>query len=93
MNYMVHGIALNPEARREVSLKRSGVIPPEPGAGRPPIAVRARHRYLPPVLAALSLRRRWRGSRSRPGRRASAGSGVSPIASGATRGVAFLVNR
>jgi hypothetical protein len=88
MNYLVHGIA----PRREVSLKRSGVTLPEPGAGRPPIAGRARRRSLPRVLAALSVRRRWCGQTG-PGRRASAGSGLSPIAGGATRGVAFLVDR
>ena len=92
MNYLVHGIALHPEPPRVVSLKRSGVIPPKPGAGRPPIAVRARRRYLPRVLAALSIRRRWVGPPG-PGSRASAGSGVSPMASGTTRGVAFLVDR
>lgn len=92
MNYLVHGIAPYPEPLREVSLKRSGVIAPEQGSGRSPIAVRARRRSLPRVLAALSVRRRWGGPPG-PGRRASAGSGVSPIASGATRGVAFLVDR
>ena len=91
MNYLVHGIAPYPEPPRVVSLKRSGVIPPEPRAGRPPIAVRARRRSLPRVLAALSIRRRW--GPPGPGSRASAGSGVSPMASGATRGVAFLVDR
>lgn len=92
MNYLTHSIALHPEPRREVSRKRSGVIPPEPGAGRPPIAVRARHRSLPRVLAALLVRRRWDGSPV-PDRRPTAGGGVSPIAGGATRGVAFLVDR
>ena len=90
MNYLVHGIAPYPEPPRLVSLKRSGVIPP--GAGRPPIAVRARRRSLPRVLAALSIRRRWVGPRG-PGSRASTGSGVSPMATGATRGVAFLIDR
>ena len=92
MNYMAHGIAVHPEPRREVSLKRSGMIRPEPGAGRPPIAGRARHRSLPRVLAVLSIRHRWGGPPD-PGRRPSEGSGVSPIAGGATRGVAFLINR
>ena len=92
MNYLIHGIAPYPEPPRVVSLRRSGVIPPKPVAGRPPIAVRARHRSLPRVLAALSVRRRWGGSPG-PGRRPSAGGGVSPIAGGATRGVAFLVDR
>lgn len=92
MNYVVPVIARHPESRREGSLKRSGVITPDRGAGMPPIAVRARRRSLPLVLLALSLRRRW-GGPPEPGRRTSAGSGVSPIASGATRGVAFLVDR
>jgi hypothetical protein len=92
MNYLVHGIALHPEPRRAVSLKRSGVVPSEPGAGTPAIAVRARNRSLPRVLAALSVRRR-RGGSPGPGGQPSASSGVSPIAGGATRGVAFLVDR
>ena len=92
MNYLVHGTAPYPEPPRVVSLKRSGGIPPEPGAGRPPIAVPARRRSLPRVLAAWSVRLPW-GRPPGPGRRTSAGSGVSPIASGATRGVAFLVDR
>ena len=92
MNYLVHGIAPYPEPPRVVSLKRSGVIPPEPGAGRPPIAVRARRRSLPRVLASWSVRLLW-GRPPGPGMRTSPGSGVSPIASGATRGVAFLVDR
>ena len=89
MNYF---IALHPEPRRGVSLKRSGAISPEPGAGRPPIAVRARRRSLPRVLAAWSVRRR-EADASGPDRRPSAGSGVSPVAGGATRGVAFLVDQ
>ena len=91
MNYLVHSTALHPAPRREVSLKSSGVISPEPGARRPPITVRARRRSLPRVLAALSVHRRRGGPRA--GRRPPAGSGVSPTASGATRGVAFLVDR
>jgi hypothetical protein len=92
MNYLVHGTVLHHEPRREVSLKHPGVIPSVPGAGRPPIAVQARRRSLPRVLAALSVRHRWGGPPA-PGRRPAAGRGVSPIASGATRGIAFLVDR
>ena len=92
MNYLIHGIAPYPEPPRVVSLKRSGAIHPKPGAGRPTIAVRARRRSLPRVLAALSIRRRWGGPPG-PGSRASTGSGVSPRARGATRGVAFRVDR
>ena len=93
MNYLAHGIALHPEPRRGVSPKRSGVISPERGAGTPPIALRARHRSLLRVLAAaLSVHHRWHGPPG-PERRPSAGSGVSPFAGGATRGVTFLVDR
>ena len=92
MNYLVHGVAPYPEPLREVSLKRSGVLVPEPVEVRPPTAVRPRRRSLPRVLAALSGRRRTSGL---PGARsrASAGSGVCPIASGASRGVAILASR
>jgi len=92
MSYTVHGIAVHREPRHEVSLKRSGLVPPEPGAARPRIADRAPRRSLPRVLAALTARRRWDGPPG-AGERASAGSGVSPVASGTTRGVAFLVHR
>jgi len=92
MNYLVYGIAPHPGPQREVSLKRSEVIPPEPGAGRPSIEIRARRRTLPRVLTALSLRRRWVGQQG-PSRQVFTGSGVSPIASGASRGVAFMVDR
>ena len=92
MNYLAHGIALHPQPRREVSLRRSGVIPPEPEAGSPSIAVRARRRSLPRVRTALLVGRRWVG-RPNLGEQASAGSGASPFAAGASRGVAFLVDR
>ena len=91
MNYLTHKIALHPEPRRDLSLKRSGVVFPEPGADRPPITVRARRRSRR-VLAALSVPRH-QGAPPGPDRRPPAGSGASPIASGATRGVAFLVDR
>ena len=93
MNYLVHGIAPYPEPLREVSLKRSAVIAPEAVEVRRPIAVQARRRSLPRVLAALSVRRRWDGPPGSAGHRATAGSGVGPMAGGATRGVAFLVGR
>ena len=92
MNYLIPGIALHPEPRHEVSLKRSGVTSPGLRAARPSIAVPARPRQLARVLAVLSVRRREAGAPG-PGGRPSAGSGVSPIAGGATRGVAFLVDR
>ena len=91
MNYTAPGIAVHPEPRHN-ALKRSQVALPEPGAARPPIQAPAPRRSLPRVLAALTVRRRWRGP-PHPRERASAGSGVTPVASGATRGVAFLINR
>ena len=92
MNYLIDVIAPHPDPRRPPTLKRSAVILPEPGAGRAPITVRARCRSLGRILATLSVRRRSGGPPS-PGSRASAGSGVSPVAGGASRGVAFLVDR
>ena len=92
MNSLVHDIAPDPKPLREVSLKRSGVIPPEPGAVRPPIATRTRRHSLPRVRATLSGRRRTSGLPG-PSSRATAGDGVSPIASGASRGVAILARR
>ena len=92
MNYLVHVIAPDPNPLREVSLKRSGVIAPEPGAVRPPIATPTRRRSLPRVRVTLSGRRRT-GGLPGPSSRATAGGGVSPIASGASRGVAILARR
>ena len=92
MNYLVHGLAPHPEARRQMSLKVPAVIPPQPVAATPPIPVRARRRSLRRVVAALSVRR-GRGGPTDRGRWMSADGGVSPIAGGATRGVAFLVDR
>ena len=81
MNYLVPSISLHLEPRREVSLKPSAVTAQEPRAGG-----------LPRALVALSVRRR-QADASGPDRRPSASRGVSPIAGGATRGVAFLVGR
>lgn len=81
MNYLIPSIALHRGPRREVSLKPSAVTAQELRAGR-----------LPRVLVALSVRRREAGA-SGPDRRPSPSSGVTPIAGGATRGVAFLVDR
>ena len=92
MNSIVRGMGMHPEPRHEVSLKRSGVALPGPGAGRQRIAVPARRRSLPRVLAALRVRRPWSGPAG-PDLRESAGRGVGPVAGAATRGVAFLVNR
>lgn len=93
MNYLLQGTAppLNPQ--REEPLERSGGIPLQRGAPKPSTATPTRrHSLLPRARAALSLRRRT-GRLPGPAPRASAGSGVSPIASGASRGVAILISR
>ena len=92
MNHLVYGSAPHLEPRRGVSLRRSGVILPEPGAGSPSIAVRARRRSLPRVRTGLLVGLRW-GGRPSPGKRSPASSGVSPIAGAASRGIAFLVDQ
>ena len=65
-------------------------MPPE--AGMPSIPSRTRRHPLSRIRTALSHRRNG-GDLPGPGSRASARSGVSPIAAGASRGVAFLVRR
>ena len=92
MNYAIQGTAPQLKPRREEPLKRSGGIPMQPEAGRPSIATRTRRHSLSRVRAALSHRRRTGGPPG-PDSRESAGSGVSPIASGASRGVALLSSR
>lgn len=96
MNDLLQGTAPHPKTRREEPMQRSGETPITPGAGLLSIATRTR-RHSPArvparVRAALSGRRRT-GGLPGPGRRPSDGSGVSPIASGASRGVALLVGR
>jgi hypothetical protein len=90
MSNLLTGTAPHPKPRREASMKRSLDIPVEPRAGMPSIAIRTRRHSLPRVRAALSGHRRT-GGRPGPGSRASADGGVTPIASGASRGVAILV--
>ena len=92
MNYLVYATALHLEPRPGVSLKRFGTLLPEPAAESRPVSVRTRRRSLPRVLAALRARRS-RGGTPAPGWRPPADSGVSPMAGGTTRGVAFLVDR
>lgn len=91
MNYLLTGTAQHLKPRREEPMKRSRGVPMEAGAGMS-IATRTRRHSMPSVRAALSGRRRTGGQ---PGRdnRVSAGSGVSPIASGASRGVAIFFSR
>ena len=92
MNYAIQGTTPHLKPRLEEPLKRSGGIPLQPDAGRPAIATRTRRYSLARIWAALSHRRRT-GGLPGPDSRESAGSGVSPIASGASRGVALLSSR
>lgn len=91
MSHLLHTIAPYPMPRREESMQRSGAIPVKPGAGRPSTATRTRRHSLSRVRAVLSGRRT--GDPLGPSSRASAGSGVSPFASGASRGIALLSSR
>ena len=91
MSYVLQRTATHPQPRREGSTKRSGGIPVEPGSGLPSIGARARRHSLPRLRVPWSGRRR---TDDRPGPRGgTSGSGVSPIAGGASRGVAFFVSR
>lgn len=89
MNYLLTVTAAHLKPRREEPMKRSRGIPMKPRASMPSFATRTRRHSLPRVRAALSGRRRT-GGLPGPGSQASAGSGVSPIASGASRGVTIL---
>jgi hypothetical protein len=89
MNYAIQGTAPQLKPGRVEPLKRSGGIPMRPEAGRPSIASRSRGHALSRFRAALSHRRRT-GRLPGPDSRESAGSGVSPIASGTSRGIALL---
>jgi hypothetical protein len=92
MNYALQGTAAHLTPRREEPLKRSGGIPVRPEAGRPSTATRTRRRSLSRIQAALARRRRA-GGLPGPDSRESAGGGVSPIAGGASRGIALLSSR
>ena len=92
MNYAIQGTVPQLKPGREELLKRSGGIPMRPEAGRPSIASETRHHSLSRIRAALSYRRRTGGPPG-PDSRESVGRGVSPIASGASRGVALFISR
>ena len=92
MNYAIQSTAPVLKPGREEPLRRSGGIPVRPEAGRPSITSRTRRHSLSRIRAALSHRRRT-GGLPGPDSRESAGSGVSPIASGASRGVALFCSR
>ena len=89
---LLQGTAPHPNPPREEPLERAGEISTRPGAGTREIATRTRRHAPHRVRAALSGRRR-QGGLPEPRSRASAGSGVSPIAGGTSRGVAILVGR
>ncbi len=92
MSSLLQSTAPHPNPRLELSTRRSGGIPRQPGAGMPSIPTRTRRHSLSTVRAALRGNRRTAGV---PGsdRRKFAGNGVSPIAGGASRGVAIFVSR
>ncbi len=92
MNYVHQGTAPHLKPRREELLKRTSGSPMRPEAGRPSTPTRTRRQSLSGVLAALSRRNRTVGLPG-PRSRESAGSGISPIASGVSRGVAILGSR
>jgi hypothetical protein len=88
MNSLIQGTATIPEPRLAVSMKRSGNM--HPGADNPTLT---RRESLLTIWAALAGHRRAPRGLPGPGSRASAGRGLSPIASGASRGVAIFVSR
>ena len=92
MTYAIQGTVPRLKPGRQEPLERSGAIPVRPAAGRPSIASRTRRHSLSRIRAALS-HHRGRGGLPGPDSRESAGSGVSPIASGASRGVALFSSR
>ena len=92
MNYAIQGTTPHLKPRPEEPLKRSGAIPLQPDAGRPATATGTRRYSLARIWAASSHRRRT-GGLPDPDSREAAGSGVSPIASGASRGIALFSSR
>ena len=90
MNYVLQGTARHLEPRREEPLKRPEAIGLRPEAGRSPISTRARDARSR-IVAALSRRRI--GGPPHSGSRQSSGSGASPLATGTSRGIAFLISR
>ena len=92
MTYAIQATAPQLKPGRVEPPKRSGGIPMRPEAGGPSIASRTRRHALSRIRAALSHRRRT-GGLPGPDWRESADSGVSPIASGTSRGVALFSSR
>jgi hypothetical protein len=91
MSYILQGTAQHLQPRREERLKRPEASGLRPEAGRSPISSRAADSRSK-IVAAWSTRRRMDGPRRR-GSSPSSDSGVSPIASGASRGIALFVSR
>jgi hypothetical protein len=91
MSYTLQGPAQHLQPRREERLKRPEASGLRPEAGRSTISSRAGDSRSK-IVAAWSTRRRPDGPRRR-GSRHSSDSGVSPIASGASRGIALFVSR
>jgi hypothetical protein len=92
MNYAIQSTAPQVKHGREEPLQRSVGIPMRPEAGRPSIASRTRRHSVSRIRATLSRRRRT-GGLPGPDSRESAGSGVSPIVSGTSRGIALFSSR
>jgi hypothetical protein len=92
MSYAIQGTASQLKPGREEPLKRAAGIPVRPEAGTTSTASPTRRQSLTRIRGAWSHRRRPDGLPG-PGSRASHGDGVSPIASGASRGVAILFSR
>ena len=92
MNALLQSTATHTQLRRDAPVARPGGIPTQPRAGIPPIAARPRRHALSRILAAMAGRRRT-SRLPGPSCWASAGTGLSPIAGGASRGVTILGRR
>jgi hypothetical protein len=92
MNYVVQGAAHRIEPPSERLLKPSEAIGVRPEARMPSSSTRARRSVTSRIVAAWSSRRRVDGLPD-SGSRQSTESGVSPLASGASRGIALFISR
>lgn len=92
MNALLQSTATLARPRRKARMARLGGIPTQPRAGIPPSAARPRRHALSRVLAAIAGRRRTSRPPG-PSSWASTGTGLSPIAAGASRGVTILGRR
>jgi hypothetical protein len=92
MSYALQGSAPRLTPRREESPVRTGAIAVRPEADGPSIITPGRRLSLSRARAAVR-RRRHPHAVPVPRPRASAGSDVSPMVIGATRGIALLTSR